>query len=510
MIKFDAEQQKVYDLAKAGHNLFVTGEGGSGKSTVIERFVRDTRRVAVVAPSGTAALNVNGVTIHRFFGLSPVYQDMNQVYARFASQLKLPESRRKEKIQTVIDNIQMVRTIVVDEIGMARSDLVNAMDVVCKTVRNNFDEPFGGIQFVGVGDAYQISPVVTREDRQYFPVPGDEWFFNSAAWYYGNITPIELKTAHRFAASSDSSASLEEAKAYRDALNALRKGNISKEQLMFLNHSIHEMAPSEDTVTLTSTNNAAFEINKMHLDNLPGKMHVSELVETGRTEGVDLGLQKKLYFKEGARIMFLNNDKEERWVNGTLGTIIEAGRSSVVIDIDGFGIETVKKQTFEIKDYQAVDSPAVKKEIEFLTNNSAGKKGERGVLTSYYKESGELVMREFEILGKTPKALENSVTEGRDYRVIKDVMDGDLELQVVGSMRQYPFKLAWAYTIHKSQGKTLSAAHVDLGRRAFAPGQAYVAASRVKSLQGLSFKRPLSQADIIVCPHVKRFMQSFS
>lgn len=506
-IVFDKDQQNFLDLAEKGDNLFVTGEGGSGKSFVVNHFIQKHSRVAVLAPTGIAALNVGGSTVHRFFKLSPKFQDLNLVYSKFASQLRKPEEHRKEEIQIAIETIQQTNTLVIDELGMLRSDVFNAIDVGCKTIMNDFDTPFGGIQIIGVGDPYQLPPVVTNDDRQYFLEAGSEWFFNSAAWHYGQFKILELKTGHRFKAKDADEEAVKEAEAYRDLLNAMRKGRISNEQLQLINTRVQPRPADYQGVCLTSTNRAAFEINKQMLDSLPGRATCFESSRSGDTSNANMGIEDKLFLKEGARIMFINNDKEARWVNGSLGTVTVIRKNELEIDIDDYGIETVKKHTFELKDYMPPKDGTKRFEIELLKDAKGKKKGEVGMLECRYSTDGALILRQLEFFGREASVVGKEFKEGVHYTKVKEIPAGELELEVVGSVAQFPIRLSWAMTIHKSQGKTLEQAHIDLGKRAFAPGMAYVANSRVTSLKGVTLERPMTHRDIWACPHVLRFME---
>ena len=406
------EFERALDLLEnTKQNVFISGKAGTGKSTFLEYFRKNTKKnVAVVAPTGVAALNVRGQTIHSFFGIRTGLIDVGT----------LKPSRNKK----LLGNIDL---LIIDEISMVRADLFDAVE---KTLRANNDKsmPFGGVQICVIGDLFQLPPVLTNDEKDaYNLVYTSPFFFASPNYMAADFELIKFDTVFR---QKDSE--------FVQTLNKIRIGRKTPDILSYINKRHTAEFDFEQTpITLASTNKIADELNVQELKSLAGKAHKfkGELAGRFSVERGRLPSPEKLELKIGAQVMFTRNDNvKKRWVNGTIGTV-----------------------TF-------VDD----ENIEVTIFKADGKK------RSYALEQEKWVNYEYEFNEKTNK----------------------LEQKEVGSYTQYPLMLAWAVTIHKSQGKTLEHVIIDLGRGAFAPGQVYVALSRCKSYENLILKQPIRARDI--------------
>jgi ATP-dependent DNA helicase PIF1 len=411
------EQQDLVKTIESGKNMFVTGNAGSGKSTVLRDFLLHTERKCVVlAPTGVAAMNVGGATIHSFF--------------KFGFGFLGHAITRKLKIAT---GIKKIDTIIIDEISMVRADILDAID---KTLRLNtgVKKPFGGIQMVFFGDLLQLPPVVKQEEYPMFSEQyGGVYFFHAPGWDQGNFEIHALTEIFR---QKDS--------IFLDILNGIRHKVISPAQMSLLNERVDPVFPTSGSgyIVLTARNIDADQLNHRNLVNLPGQSKTYRGKLDGEFRDSDLPTQIALMLKLDARVMFVKNDnsEEKRWVNGTIGTIIGMTPGVITVDIEGKH-ETVTPETWEQQRYQ-------------------------------YDEDEQ-----------------------------------KWESITIGTYQQFPLKLAWAITIHKSQGKTFEKVYLDLGARAFAHGQTYVALSRCTTLEGLLMKRPLRFNDIIVDSEVADFTE---
>jgi ATP-dependent exoDNAse (exonuclease V) alpha subunit len=391
-----------------GH-LFVTGRAGTGKSTLL-RALRSAvdSEIVVVAPTGLAAVNVGGQTIHSFFGLPPRL-------------LRADDIRRSRNGQVM----RKLRFLVIDEVSMVRSDLMWAIDQSLRINRGRPREPFGGVRLVLFGDLHQLPPVVQEaEVAQHLESEfGGPFFFSVPALMEGaGTTRLELTQVFR---QSDET--------LISVLNRIRDGEADEDDLAELNQRvapIRTLSEGEKFVILTPTNAAAHRINTAYLDALPGKAHTYEAGITGDYSQGSQPTDTALTLKAGAKIILLRNDPDKRWVNGTVARISRLEEKKVMIEVAG---------------------------------------------------------REHE--------LEPASWEQRRYAFDKD--QEKIVGTVAGTFKQYPVRLAWALTIHKAQGLTLDNVYIDLGRGTFAHGQAYVALSRCRSLQGLALARKLEPRDIM-------------
>jgi hypothetical protein len=400
-------------------HLFITGKAGTGKTTFL-KFIRENclKKMAVVAPTGVAAINAGGVTIHSFFQLPfgafipSGVQGWNglQMGANNANSL----TRNLRLTTAKRDVIKELELLVIDEVSMVRADLLDAVDTVLRHIRKQPLLPFGGVQMVYIGDLFQLPPVVNNAEwemlNEYYESP---FFFNAHAVRQTSPVYIELKKIYR---QTDDR--------FINLLNNVRNNCCTTEDIQHLHeHYRHDFNPEKEEgyITLTSHNAKADAINKTELEKLPGKLFSFEAKVTGEFSDRAYPADKTLYVKEGAQIMFIKNDKGEarRFYNGKIATI------------DSINEEKI---TIAFKD----NSPALELELEEWKN----------ILYNYNNE-------------------EDSIEE-----------------ENLGTFSQYPIRLAWAITIHKSQGLTFEKAIIDAGA-AFAPGQVYVALSRLTSLAGL-------------------------
>ncbi|MFI5059927.1 MAG: ATP-dependent RecD-like DNA helicase [Actinomycetales bacterium] len=415
------EQQAVFDLIEHTREyVFVTGRAGTGKSTLLNHLAWNTEKSLVIsAPTGVAALNVGGQTIHSLFRLPiGVIADHD-----------IEQSTELRKLLNSID------TLVIDEVSMVNADLMDAMDRSLRQARQRPKEVFGGVQVVLFGDPYQLAPVPgDPEERAYFTdTYRSMWFFDAKVWQEAELKIVELVEVHRQHESD-----------FKYMLNAVRHGQVTKEIADRLNETGARAAPEDGTITLATRNDTVTRINSVALGRLPGRALTAKAEVSGDFGGRTFPADETLELKVGAQVMFLRNDAGQqdgpRWVNGTIGTVTRID-SNVYVEVDGV-IHEVEPAIWEKFKYSY--SPATKK----------------------------------------------------------------LTKDVVAEFTQFPLRLAWAVTIHKSQGKTYDSAIVDLGHRAFSPGQTYVALSRITSLEGLYLTRPLRPSDIMVDPDVERFMRS--
>ena len=425
-LEFDEQFSAAYNfLENEPGNVFVTGKAGTGKSTLLQYFREHTSKdIVVLAPTGVAAVNVRGQTIHSFFRFRP---DIT------------PEgvhSIRLRKAQKTL--YKKLDAIVIDEISMVRSDLLDCVDAFLRLHGPDESAPFGGVQMIFFGDLYQLPPVMTRFDRDIFKdVYASPYFFDATAFKQLDFKIIELKKIYR-----------QKDAAFIRLLNNVRDKSISVADLEVLNRRLNpRFNPGEKDfyVYLTTTNALADQINQERLKGLPGG---TLRLEGTISEGFDvrsLPTHQQLELKTGAQVMLLNNDPGGKWVNGTIGKVFSSP-----------------------KDHETTGTVRV-------------------------ALSSGLVVEVPQFTWEVFRFFYNKDTEG-------------IESESAGSFRQYPLKLAWAITIHKSQGKTFSKVVLDIGNGTFAPGQMYVALSRCTDMEGLVLKKPIAQRHILIDEQVVRFM----
>ncbi|MBP9818172.1 AAA family ATPase [Candidatus Shapirobacteria bacterium] len=414
-LTLSVEQKKLFHrFENTESHMFITGKAGTGKSVLLQYIKLNTKKkIVVVAPTGVAALNVGGQTIHSLFLLPPSFIDINS----------LKVSSKNAKILKSID------TLVIDEVSMVRADVMDGIDHVLRKTRED-NRPFGGIQLLMFGDLYQLPPVVNEPDLiQYFnDHNGGFYFFNSLAWNGSDLEIYELNTIFR---QTD--------EGFKYILNSLRSGDLSEDHLSVLNQRSVGPAPSIGVITLATTNSTVFQINHSRLNSLPDKSHTFSATVTGDLDAYSFPTESNLELKKGAQIMMLKNDSQKRWVNGSLGIIESVTSQKITVKI-GDNVYDVEPETWnKIRYYYSADKHQIQEEV-------------------------------------------------------------------VSSFTQFPIRLAWAVTIHKSQGQTYDSVIIDLGRGAFAHGQTYVALSRCKSLETLYLRRPLTYEDILIDPAIISFM----
>lgn len=407
-IRPSGEFEQVVGSAQAGENLFITGKAGTGKSTLLRCLRNNLRsKTAVLAPTGLAAVNVHGQTIHSFFGFPPQLITSDVV----------KRSRRSA-------HLRGLDTIILDEVSMVRADLMDGMDLALRIARKQTRVPFGGVQVLAFGDLHQLAPVVREREMQ--EVFGDSfggvYFFNAPVFREEQLGLVEL--THVFRQSDP---------AFLDALNGIRDGSPDASHLDVLNERVapfRSLPKPDDYTILTSVNQAAEQTNRAFLERLGGSGTQFVATVTGKFEPSAFPTDAALTLKEGCKVVLLRNDPDRRWVNGTQARISRIKGQTVWIDLAG--------EEYELE-------PVNWESIRF----------------EHDPEKDRMVEK------------------------------------VVGTFRQLPVRLAWALTIHKSQGMTLDKAYVDFGRGTFAHGQAYVALSRCRSLEGLALARPIRPADVI-------------
>jgi len=419
-LDINAEFESAFDLMERTKEcLFITGKAGTGKSTLLKYFKANTgKSIIVLAPTGVAAVNVGGQTIHSFFRLPP--------------KIIQKEVIKRLRDRSLFENLEM---IIIDEVSMVRADLMDGIDYALRLNRGKMKTPFGGIQMVFFGDLFQLSPVVESEARKLLEERyTSPYFFSAKVFDDCNIKAIELSTIYR---QKDS--------LFMELLNRVRNKEHTKEDLDTLNKNVQKDIVSsrkDATVILTTTNSLASAINQDRLDELPGREIVYRAMSTGKFEEPAYPTEGSLKLKKGAQVILIKNDPDKRWVNGTLAKVVALSKDSIVLDVNGV----------------ACDVPVAKwQKIEYSYNE----------------------------------------------------VEGKIEDTVVGEFAQYPIKLAWAITIHKSQGQTFDKVIIDLGYGAFTHGQLYVALSRCTRLDGIRFKRPVVSSDVIFDERIYEFNNRF-
>jgi len=410
-------------LENTQQNVFITGKAGTGKSTLLDYFRSQTKkRVVVLAPTGVAAINVRGETIHSFFGFKP---DITLEKVR-----KLDFKKRKK------ENIyKKIEAIVIDEISMVRADLLDCVDKFLRLNGPNKKLPFGGLQMIFFGDLYQLPPVVGSREKhiftEHYPSP---YFFSARAFQNIKIEYLELEKVYR-----------QKDEKFIALLNAIRNNSATELELAALNcRYLPDFEAKDDySIYLTTTNQMARELNEVRLESLKGKARVFQGEFLGEIELPQLPTNIDLRLKVGAQVMMLNNDRQRRWVNGTMAKIRKIKQDEIEIELQDGKRTTVEPFTWEI------------------------------------------------------------------FHFSFDAKQNQLESEVVAAFTQFPLKLAWAITIHKSQGKTFDKVIIDIGRGTFAHGQMYVALSRCRSLDGIVLKKLLKKSHIFMDWRVVKFVTGF-
>jgi len=411
-------------LEKDGKSMFVTGRAGTGKSTLLQLFRRTTRKkTAVLAPTGVAALNVQGQTIHSFFGFPP----------RIVTPQEASRKVSRKDLKRLYQNLEV---LIIDEISMVRADILDGINRFLQINRENIS-PFGGVQVVFFGDPFQLPPVVTNDPvevgyfRDYYETP---YFFSAKVFEEPdfNLEMLELRKVYR-----------QESRHFLRLLEAIRINNLDHDDLQDLNvRWTPDFETPEGYITLSARNATADKINRTALERLPGREMTFLAEVKGQFDPGNFPTEALLRLREGAQVMFVKNDLEKQFVNGTIGKVIQLGSEKITVLVEE---ENGKKRKIDV-------APA-----------------------------------EWEIIR------------------YKSEPSGEIGTETVGSFRQYPLKLAWAITIHKSQGKTFDRILVDLGSGAFEHGQLYVALSRCRTLEGIVLRQPIRHQDVITDEQVVEF-----
>ncbi len=426
-VEIDFNPEFTYALAlmeESEKSLLITGRAGTGKSTLLNYFRNTTKKkVVILAPTGVAAINVGGQTIHSFFHFKPNVTPAS---------IKKKKSAGKEK--TTI--YKKLTTIVIDEVSMVRADLLDCVDKFLRLNGPEPKQPFGGVQMIFIGDLYQLPPVVSSQEREIFrthyPSP---YFFSANVFAELDLEFIELEKVYR-----------QKDNEFVRLLNAVRNRSVTDDDLALFNRRCDPQftAPAGTFyLSLTSTNDLADAINEKCLAELPGKIWKAKGLIEGDFGKEYLPTAVDLNLKKGAQIMLLNNDSLGQWINGTIGKIKkfekdEEDEEVIVAELDNGDTARITPYTWKIYRF-------------FLKNE-------------------------------------------------------ELRSEEVGSFTQYPVRLAFAVTIHKSQGKTFENVIIDVGRGTFAHGQMYVALSRCTTIEGIVLRQPLKKNHILMDWQVVKFL----
>lgn len=429
-------QDALQLITHTRQSVFLTGKAGTGKSTFLKYICNHTKKKYVVlAPTGIAAINAGGVTLHSFFKLPfrpmlPDDPDLSLSHGRIFEFFKYPKEKRK-----IIAEVDL---IIIDEISMVRADIIDCVDRILRVYSGNMRLPFGGKQLLFVGDVFQLEPVVPSDQKEILSLfYASPFFFSARVFKDINLVPIELQKVYR---QTDS--------VFINILDRIRNNAARKQELDTLNgRYFPSFEPQNEDmyITLATRRDQVDFINEKKLAELPGEEYVS----VGKIEGdfpeSSLPTQLNLSIKEQAQVIFIDNDYERRWVNGTIGMVSGIDENGNVYVLLESGVEHLVEPT-----------------------------------------------------------------SWRNYKYKYNKKEKRIEEEIVGTFEQLPIRLAWAITVHKSQGLTFSRVVVDLTGGVFAGGQTYVALSRCTSLEGLVLKSKISSRDIFIRKEIVEFSQIFN
>lgn len=429
-------QDALQLITHTRQSVFLTGKAGTGKSAFLKYICNHTKKKYVVlAPTGIAAINAGGVTLHSFFKLPfrpmlPDDPDLSLSHGRIFEFFKYPKEKRK-----IIAEVDL---IIIDEISMVRADIIDCVDRILRVYSGNMRLPFGGKQLLFVGDVFQLEPVVPSDQKEILSLfYASPFFFSARVFKDINLVPIELQKVYR---QTDP--------VFINVLDRIRNNAARKQELDTLNgRYFPSFEPQNEDmyITLATRRDQVDFINEKKLAELPGEEYVS----VGKIEGdfpeSSLPTQLNLSIKEQAQVIFIDNDYERRWVNGTIGMVSGIDENGNVYVLLESGVEHLVEPT-----------------------------------------------------------------SWRNYKYKYNEKERRIEEEIVGTFEQLPIRLAWAITVHKSQGLTFSRVVVDLTGGVFAGGQTYVALSRCTSLEGLVLKSKISSRDIFIRKEIVEFSQIFN
>lgn len=420
----DEKFKVALEVIKKNNLVFLTGKAGTGKSTFIKFLVEKLdKRIVFLAPTGLAAVNINGETIHSFFRfpLEPLISPDKQVDI-------FPKASERRKIIADLD------ILIIDEISMVRADTMDGIDYSLRMNGGDPNLPFGGKKVILVGDIFQLEPVVKRASGEKALLGRfyrGMYFFSAKVFERVKLEIVEFIKVYR-----------QKDKHFISLLDKIRENRISEKELHLLNNRVrsYKSFNNEFIITLTTTNEVAKEINSSKIREIKGKRFSYKAEISGDFDNKKYPADFDLILKEGARVIFLKNDRAGRWINGTIAKVVKLSQDFISVELENGEIYSVESEIWE------------------------------------------------------------------SYKYSYDAINKTICKNYLGEFKQYPLKLAWAISIHKSQGLTLNNVIVDFGEGTFASGQAYVALSRVVSFERLFLKRPVKVEDIYVDDDVMAFM----
>ncbi|NPD80506.1 AAA family ATPase [Prevotella sp. PINT] len=425
-------------IERTRNSLFFTGKAGTGKSTFLRHIDATTKKKHIIlAPTGIAAINVGGQTLHSFFKI-PFHPLLPTDVQYNARNIRGTLKYSAEKIKL----IRELELIIIDEISMVRADIIDFIDKVLRVYSQNMRQPFGGKQLLLVGDIYQLEPVLKDDDRKLLqPFYTSGYFFAAHVWRQMQLVSIELKKVYR---QSD--------REFINILDRIRESAVLEADIKAINSRVapvpakQQNADDSIAITLSTRRDTVDYINHKELNELEGEVSVYKGHITGDFPESMLPTLMELELKPGAQIIFIKNDQNKRWVNGTLGIItgMDEGEGKLYV----------------------------------------------------HTEAGE----DFDV----------EQAQWSNVRYTFNEKEKKVEEEELGTFTQYPLRLAWAITVHKSQGLTFNNVNIDLTGGAFAGGQTYVALSRCRSLEGITLKEPLRKKDIFVREEVKLFARQYN